>query len=485
MNKNPLSIFLDLFEFDQKDIKERFNELTIILNATSYKNLDSGLLTTGLSFWNARDTVHISVSIDDGDPLDFYSGDDAEEFKSSFETKLSIVENEEIKIIVTVSKEVNDGVISIYDINLFFDSLNKLSLEAIIHEFNTYLLKKNHLVFELQNDNFTIKSDTIWFVRSGYSGSPLQIDRPVIFNKAKSACYYNFISKYILIPEDFSLTDTDHKGLGALFNKLSSIISVALIFDITTIQGSEIAYRLNGYKSINAIAQYLAVQEDDSRQYLKIYKWIYESGSFTDKLGLARNIISLQLENPSDLSLKGEPFLSVQSSYKVYEKQNIKQYIEIRNKVSDQLFGFHDRANKIVDGFASGFQKSTLALLSFYISTIILKVIGKDKLENVFTIDAVTLSTTFIICSIGYFFLINWEVNEQRKRFADSYVDLKQRYTDLLDAQDINRILNSDIEHNADLQFIDDKKKWYTYLWFGYLSLFFIVTWLLYFIYKH
>jgi hypothetical protein len=140
--------------------------------------------------------------------------------------------------------------------------------------------------------------------------------------------------------------------------------------------------------------------------------------------------------------LRGETLASIQSGFKVYEKQNIKQYIEIRNKISDQLLDFNNRANKVIETFAGGFQKSALALITFYFSAIAIKVFGKGDFENVFSPDITLLSITFIVGSFLYFLIARWEVIAQRKRFVNSYTNLKARYTDILVSADIDRILN-------------------------------------------
>ena len=145
--------------------------------------------------------------------------------------------------------------------------------------------------------------------------------------------------------------------------------------------------------------------------------------------------------------------------------------------MSDQLLNFHDRANKIIETFASGFQKSGLALISFYISAIILKVLGKPQMTNVFTLDASVLSSVFLFFGFVYFLVCRWDLATQRKRFTDNYHDLKRRYTDLLNVQDIQRILNQDREFSTDLQFMNDKMKVYSLMWVVFLSVLFIITW--------
>jgi hypothetical protein len=481
---SKLSHFLTLFEYTDASITEQFDELKIVLKSESHKKIAASVFADTLGFLNSRDKLYLSFIVDEGEPIDYYSDDDSTDFLSELESKLSIVDDEKIEITIRIIKNIVGGVISIYCYTDFLNFLKGLPVQIVFHEFNTYLQKENFLIFESQTDEPLTMTKSFWFVNIGYSGLPDKIDRSSIINRAKTACHYNFLPKFALLVEDFLPINSGSKDLEDLMNRLATILSIVFLYDITNLQNDLLEYRLNGYKSLSGTADLRLIKADPEFQYYKIYNWVYDSGNFIDKIGLARNIISLHLENVDRTELKGDPFQSIQSSYKVYEKQNIKQYIEVRNKISDQLLSFHDRANKIIETFASGFQKSALALITFYISAIILKVLNKDKLIEVFTIDAAVLSSAFILCSVVYYFVLKWEVKAQRIRFENNYKDVKRRYTDLLDEQDIDRILNNDHEFKSDLNFIKAKGKNYTNMWFIFLSIFLISTWLLYFIYN-
>jgi hypothetical protein len=146
---------------------------------------------------------------------------------------------------------------------------------------------------------------------------------------------------------------------------------------------------------------------------------------------------------------------------------------------------FHDRANKILENFAAGFQKSALALISFYISAIILKTLNKDKLVDVFTWDAALLSTAFVFGAWLYFRACKWEMAAQTVRFKTHYNNLKKRYTDLLTTEDIRVILNDDEDFKNDVDFIREKGRVYTRLWLGIMLILLVVTWSLYLKYHY
>ncbi|MBT2560843.1 hypothetical protein J7E50_08345 [Pedobacter sp. ISL-68] len=484
MINSSLLPLVSLFNYGSCNIEESIEEVTICLLSDSYKALVIGPFISTVNLINKRDQLLISFFIGDGDPKEFSTGSDASEFIKDVDRLNAIRQDEEIKVVIKIFKNQSEGIISVYDYAALLTFLEKLSIQAILLEFNRLIKKVNLLIFEHQSDEKVSKSKSIWFVNKDFSGQPDQIERNIFINKAKTSCHYNFLAEFVLVPQDFFLNIEACARLTLLFNRLAIINAIVFLFDITVINDSNLNYKINGYKSITGDTDLNDLPADQENQYFKIYDWVYDSGNFNDKIGLARNIISLHLDGKDKIELKGDPFQSIQSSYKVYEKQNIKQYVEIRNKISDQLLSFHDRANKIIETFASGFQKSALALITFYTSAIVLKILNKDKLIEVFTIDAALLSTGFILCSAGYFFLSKWEVNAQRKRFEQNYADIKKRYADLLDEQDIERILNNDNEFKNDLKFMIDKGRNYTLLWFYFLIILLIITWLSYFIYN-
>lgn len=485
MISEALTPFAALFHYDEVLVKETFEEVIIKLSSSSYKSIGVESFNEVVDLLEPRDTLEISYIIGEGTPLNFSSGGNAEVFIKHIDRLNQIREQEEISIEIKVTKEVVNGLLSVYSYAELILFLEGLSIQSLFFEFNRLLKSNPFLIFENQSAGPTIKTRSIWFTNKGFLGIPEIIDRATVLNKAKTACHYNFLADFVVLPVDFMLIVKDCNKLTDLFSRLTISAAVMFLYDISVLAGSKLNYKLNGYKSITGDADLTKLKADPESQYYKIYDWVYESGNFIDKIGLARNIISLHLDNNNSIELKGDPFQSIQSSYKVYEKQNIKQYIEIRNKISDQLLSFHDRANRIIETFAGGFQKSALALITFYTSAIALKILNKDKLIEVFTLDASVLSTSFILCSAGYYIIISkWEVNAQRNRFENNYKDIKKRYTDLLDEQDIERILNNDNEFRSDLKFMIDKGKFYSGLWFYFLVVLLSTTWLLYFIYN-
>lgn len=441
-------------------------------------------IISATAFLISRDHLKMTFSFGSADPLTLNFNDvDIEGFSEKLAAEYAFQEEEEVKFNLEIKKTKIDDVISIYSLKNFVEHLSKLSIAQGFAVFSRALSESKGLIFEVVDLPSTFATETIFFIPRGQILSlPDELpDRNKLLEKQRSSVLFANTNSFNLVPDDLRLSPTVPIDpiLQSVFGRYCGILSCIYIMDISALESDSLSYTINGYKSIKSIATF-NLPHPSSEQYYNIYKWTYTGGNLTDKLGLTRNIVTLHFDPAGNLILKGRPYESILSSYKVYEKQNIKQYIEIRNKISDQLLDFNNRANKIIETFASGFQKSALALISFYLSAIVVKVLGKIDQYHIFSTEATVLSLVFIVGSFIYYRGAKWEVTEQRKRFVSSYENLKLRYTDLLNSEDVKRIVNDDKEYKEDLVFIDGKMKVYSRIWLGLLGMFLMTTVFLY-----
>lgn len=479
-----LEKLIGLFDYIESSISENFNEVKILLKGETYLDLDIYRLEEAIADLNLRDKLQISVLIGDNEPIDYYTPDHVQNFVFELNKRMGVREDEPIEIIVTITKKQVNGLLSIYNYSYFLIFLEKQELWNLLTQFNNYLAPTGFLMFENQNQGTVFNTNSIYVVNKEDTIVLKPVDRSKIISKARTVAYSNFFTEFELLPEDFILRSNVKNHFANLLERLAIVAAQAYLFDNFTIEGSLIRYKLNGYKTIIGSINFAEIKNDVDHQLESIYTWTYNSGSFNDKLGLAKNIISLHINPDSGLAVDGSPFNALASAYKVYEKENIKQYIAVRNSLSEQLLKFHDRANTMAESFASSLQKSGLALISFYISVIVLKVVSKDHTTNVFTFDTSIFASVIIICSFFYFWFSRWELINQKKRFSGQYFDLKRRNRDLLDTQDLDRILNYDREFSQDIEFINAKLKRYSFMWLLFLTCMFSSTWLLFFWYK-
>lgn len=433
------------------------------------------------------DVLIFSVKFGEAEPITFSpSTTDVQTFIESLIVEYEYQQGEVINSEVVINKVKKEQSISIYDLSLFTSTLEGRTIQQQLSIFDRALGNSQFVNFVVFGLDKAFNTSSLFFIPRGKSadGKP-QLDRFSNTDKIKSVSHFAGVKNF-LAPEVFRVVTfhPQHGRLLVLLSHLSTVLSVVYLFDITSIADDNFQFKINGYKSISGELNLKPYPIRNSDDYYSIYQWVYTGGNLNDKIGLARNIISLHFDKAGELSLNGSPFQSVQSSYRVYEKQNIKQYIEIRNKISDQLLDFNNRANKLIETFATGFQKNALALITLYITAIVLRIVSKGEFVNVFTFDITMISLGFIACSFIYFGVSRWEVLEQKRRFIQSYENLKARYTDLLTSEDIQRIVNNDKEYNDDKTFIDDKLKMYSQIWIWFLVILLCVTLILFVSYK-
>lgn len=419
------------------------------------------------------DKCDIFFSVDEGEAIAIRKDAD---FTSDLENVKILVSGHEIGEVINVKiniyKTTNENYFYFYSKDCFYTYLQAFDIYGLASFFSSNFFDHSSKInIVLRDFEGNLSSDKILISASYIPQNDDFEIREKRFNNIIANNHSSFFGKLKVLPEDF-IFEGDGSFTSSVkehIDKVAKILIVSTIFDITDLSENVFYYKLNGYKSISHTEKVEDISTKNLEDFYNIYQWIYTGGNIVDKIGLARNIISLHLNDNSSLELNGNVFESLKSSFKIYEKQNIKQYIEVRNKMSDQLIDYGKRVVTITDNFAGGFQKSALALVTFFSSLIVTKVLAAPKNSADFVFYSTLITGVFIIVTVLYMVVSRMELLQQEERFKKSYQDFKKRYTDLLTDEDIERIVNKDEEHKADVAFIKTKLNWYTNLWIGVL----------------
>lgn len=86
----------------------------------------------------------------------------------------------------------------------------------------------------------------------------------------------------------------------------------------------------------------------ENRELYKIYEWISTDGNAMDKAIIARNIISLYSQFTSIIEIDAKTFSFIQSNFKLYQKDNVDKYIEVKNKVAEYILEIVNSTSNIV-----------------------------------------------------------------------------------------------------------------------------------------
>lgn len=469
---------IEIFEEDFSEFTVEYSFLTILTpTEENFKDVFTEVKNS--------DICSVYFSIDQGDSV--LIKDDSNFASSLYDLNnllSSHEEGENINVKINIYKTPNNNQFLFYAKDCFFNYIKSFDSLSLANFFSSSMFDHTSKIYILVNDFVGTLNSSKFFIAAQYQAEEENYDyREKRISNITSNNHSSFFGKLQVLPEDFIFSGNGEIDLSTLerFQRLGKILLISSIFDITDLTKESFFYKLNGYKSISESIDADIITIKNLDDFYNIYLWIYSSGNILDKIGLARNLISLHLKKNSSLELEGDVFESLKSSYKIYEKQNVKQYIEVRNKMSDQILDYGKRVASFTDNFANGFQKSALSLVTFFSSLIVTRILATPKNNSDFIMYSTLITLVFIGITLIYMIISRLELNEQEIRFKKSYKDFKKRYADLLTEDDIARILNNDEEHNSDLLYITKKKKWYSYLWISVLVLILISTIIYYF----
>ncbi|BAV06714.1 hypothetical protein SAMN05421788_11682 [Filimonas lacunae] len=447
-------------------------------------------LLRDLDSWD-RLTLTATIS---GEPISYASNQlNNELFFATWESEEDVIDDLDfVEIDLRIDKgKLKGDTVNIYNVAIFERYLQELKIFDFVSVFSSFFSSGNSDLF-LINPSFKnhFHTNSIHLISDPdfkKNGNVGKIEHIKLWEKLKSVSHFSINGSNIMLPDDFEVL---HKGgLSNLtidkFSVSCLAFSMAILNDFSVLKDDKLSLKMNGYKTISAEVDLKSLKLENLPSYYNIYRWVTSNGGLQDKIGLSRNLISLNISSNDNYSIDQSVYTSILSGFKVYEKQNVKQYIDLRNKMSDQIFGFNEKAGKVIEAFASGFQKSALAVVSLYATMIISKIISSKTLVDLFSLEATILSISFLLASFLYFFVCRWEVKHQKERLIDTYNKMKTRNEDLLTKEDIQRILNNDSEHKSDLEFIDKKTKVYSRLWIGIILLLLFLTIVLHLMYKN
>ena len=422
---------------------------------------------------HTNDIWRLTIAIENFDPITINRSDrDINKFVNDINKQLDTVENETINFHLFISKKVFNANINIYDFSLFCNFVKGLEPIAFLNIINDDLKgngKLNFNVFDNSFDNFF--TPVINFKKENdahRTNSHLDI------LKIKENCHFGNQDEYPYSPLHFNLIQKP-KIENYVTNKLdilSCLFSITSIFNITTIKDNILHYKLYGYKTVeNEIPiKNLPIKSRDT--YIKIFKWIYlGTVNISDRIGLSRNIISIYLQD-NLLNIQDNAYYSIQSGFNIYLQENLNRYIEVRNKIGEQLLTLTQNANNVLEDYLNSYHKSSFTFVTFFISVFLIRVLNTGNFEDVFTKDASVIAFSILLISTIYLIFSILRLNAEKKRLTAKYASLKNRFKDLLIDDDINKILRDDEEFNSELQFIISRRFTYALLWSSTIIIF-------------
>lgn len=377
-----------------------------------------------------------------------------------------------------VSKKICDGKLSIYSIHSFSQYLGNGSLYSFLNALNKRLEKS--LILVCVNDEIeTLKTESISVVSKNTNSDITGIYERIKYIHLCDGLIHWGAYKLQLLPEDIYPSNCTNP-LYNLFQQASACLLIMYLFDYITLTNNTLEVKLNGFKTLNYIINTnqlsnINVDKKTIDQFFQVYCWGMSGGYVADKFSIARNILSLNLDS-TQILVTSHIIESIKSNFRVYEKENVQQYIRLRNEISNLLIDLQTKINDIAQNFTADFKNNLLVLVSFFSSVIVFGVISDASPFAYFSDHIIILSWCFLFISLLFWRYSYSELNKKTKLFYKHYEQIKNRYKALLDDVELNNIFedcNPD-KYESHQSYIEWQKHKFSILWIASIIILFI-----------
>lgn len=444
-------------------------------------HVDEAALTRSLMSIRERDSFRISFAYAGSDEVDSLTSRDNISI-SSFCDRLNLQIDEDPSLggvlTVTVTKGFAGRACTIYSLSLIVEYWRGGGITGAATKL--WALAEKAFILESSEISRTYKTGRFIFRASTHENisatNPELTNRDRLVAARDKGCFFYQNKSYPFLPEDFDLSpDFEHVGIADMFSTLKLAFSIIFLADVSSLDKPAMTATLKGYRHVTGLVQFDGSKDADvAAAYFEIYQWVYSDANITDKLGIARNLLSIHIDGDKLKVLQAGSMPAIISNYSIYLKENVKQYIEIKNKLSDQIQKQSEKASEMVKSIGAYLRASIFSVYSFVVTTFIIRSMSKGSTEVLFS-DAVYLVFIMFIClSLGALIYAYREAEAELQRFKSIYEAFKSRFDDLLSKSDRDRILQNDKEYNRDVKYVHQSRRRAVRLWVACLIVVFI-----------
>lgn len=418
-----------------------------------------------IQFVSQRDKIKIILEDEAERIFDFLNANE-ESYTTYINNTLA---DEIVDVRIKINKEVIDNHFSIYAFDEFVNDILSLTIEEVMISFSELLKQVSDiLIFDIYGSVTMFATKTMFFVPFGSRVTNQEFNRLQRIEKCKEVSYFYNFDTYEILPDDFKLIiDYENNPLTELFQKLTFLLSISFTATSSSISGSQIKGIINGQRTMEY--QCDINQLPNNSHLYNIYNWIYTEGNAIDKAIIARNVISLHCKYVSVTEIDDKVMASIQSNYNLYLKENVKEYLDLKNKVAEFISETISKTGEYATGLLDKFKGNIIAIFGFMFSVILANVVSDQPLDNIFTREITTLVECVIVGSFVYLVICYLQSRYEIQKVYDSYNQLKQNYKEILTEEDLHEIFGNDEMMLKMKKTISKSEKIYMGMWILFL----------------
>lgn len=439
---NIIEYLKSIFKLDNIIISERVKVLESHFEVVKQRLPTIENIANLFSFVPERDYWCLSFLASNEDRI-LVSNIDADYEDKYMDFYSQLDDDDIIAVNVSVNKGVMENTFSIYCFNSFAEDLVSKRAEQVMAAFSILLKQTEYIIFYLFDTNLCFSTTTMTFTSGEKKTINRNLSRIKRLQDCKDTSYFYNVTEYNLIPDDFMIEiDCESNPFTELFDKVSTILSLAYISSTSSLEGNSFKGQISGQRNVDFNYEMSGI--NSNAELYKIYSWIYTDGNSVDKAIIARNIISLHCKYTDLLETDEKTYSSIQSNYKLYLKENAARYIEIKNKLAEFICDIISKIGDHATMLLGNFKSNLMAIFVFIFSVVLVNIASKQPLNNIFTKDITAIIELILIGSVVYLIICVIETNYKLQKTRNSYNYLKDNYESILSKTDIDEVFGQD-----------------------------------------
>jgi hypothetical protein len=424
---------------------------------------------------STRDSFELLVEIyDDVYTLQGVTREEIEVLMSSLDAH---DDDDPLDVELVITKNLVGSFLSVYVYDAFASFLINRHLSQILLAINAVF--DGDLRFEVQGSFPESFSSGISFLGVGGEAKELSVlsaknrgsKISLLTDNVSSLAYGS-----LLLPSDFvfdSPVNNKENGLNERFNEIAAALSLKYLSNsFEVLQENNVSYRITGYRLISE--ESVSIKEiNQSREFLyKIYDWVYCGGGGVDKLGLARNVISLSSDEK--LIVDKTAWEAIHANYQIYLKGNIQSYLDVKGKVGASVLEFSNSTYTIADELLLSFKNNIFAVFSFLMIAILTNGIKQASIGKMFSWDYFSIVFIISIVSLSWYKFVKKDVDERFKSAGKTVKEtLVSNYSKIIRESEIISVFDDGTKSSN--EFLKERMVEYSKWWKGFLFLFVIL----------
>lgn len=402
-------------------------------------------LTYALGSVPSRDELQIQISVAGASDAALFRSSRLDDIESQIHGLFTYVdEDEEEEIIVTIDivKTISKGNISIYNLDSYCSWLKCLNVSEKLSHFSGLLKDYTALHYVCLDSIEDCSSVSVSFSNEVKDFDELESLSKLrsVRNAQRMACC-NFLdanSAHLTIDDFFLRNPSKHEELDGIFEHLTALVGITFIANHSALSedGNSLSYRFEGARtiagSLNSEERFDIGSLDILRQ---IIDWTYGGGQTVDKIGLARNVICIS----GKLFFTESTRNSILSGYEIYLRENIQDYISLKNKLTEYLGEYVEKLDSGTQRFGDNFRNILILQITFFVTVIITRSGAGKGFSDFVSREVFYLTNVFVGISFLLFLIALSNAKESVTRVRGSYAALRKRYDDILSEDDLNQ----------------------------------------------